>query len=130
MVFMMMICVTSFFHATTANLCSILRFSRIASVATFCEWLPEEDLLEPLEETFRMQDVDKDAGAPPIEKADEGTPIGAWPKEPAAPSSSLAPPTGSAPRRRRPCMKLTCSGFAEEEKQVVGSATSLPRSMS
>ena len=65
-----------------------------------------------------MQDVDKDAGGPPIEKAEEGAPIGARPKELAAPSSSLAPPTGSAPRR----MELTSSGSGGEEKQVVGSA--------
>ena len=84
----------------------------------FYEWLQGWKTLR------RMQDVDKDAGAPPIEKAEEGAPIGSRPKELAAPSSSLAPPTGSAPRRRRPGMKLTSSGFGEEEKQVVGSAAS------
>ena len=132
MVFMMMICVTSFFHATTASLCSspqILSNRKrrnechefgiiMVGDPTFFEWLQGWKTLT------RMQDVDKDAGGPPIEKADEGAPIGARPKELAAPSSSLAPPTGSAPRRRRPCMKLTGSGSGEEETQVVGSVAS------
>ena len=119
MVFLMMICVTSFFHATTASLCSVPQIHSnrkrcnechefciiMVGGPTFFEWLQGWKTLR------RMQDVDKDAGAP-IEKAEEGAPIGARPKEPAAPYSSLAPPTGSVPRR----MELTSSGPGEEEK--------------
>ena len=90
--------------------------------ATFYEEDPYDIRMVPYEwETMWMEngDFDQDAGGPPIEKAEEGAPIGARPKELAAPSSLLAPPTGSAPRRRRPGMKLTSAGFGEEEKQVV-----------
>ena len=66
-----------------------------------CEWLPEEDLYEPLEETFRMQNED----------VDRGSLSPTAPYEPMALPSQLGPPP---PSECQNCSTGFMQGFAEQ----------------
>ena len=66
-----------------------------------CEWLLEEDLYEPLEETFRMQNED----------VDRGSLSPTAPYEPMALPSQLGPPP---PSECQNCSTGFMQGFAEQ----------------